>query len=55
MLYLHNLLYKFWEDAWFFDKYEMKNNLQNKTQITHFLIANKTIDFNHLCQVILYR
>ena len=29
MLYFQNKLYKFW-DAWFFDKYAMKNNLKNK-------------------------
>ena len=30
MLYFQNKLYKFYENAWFFDKYAMKNNLQNK-------------------------
>ena len=33
MLYFHNKLYKFWENAWFFDKYAMKNNLQNKSKL----------------------
>ena len=30
MLYFQNKLYKFWETVWFFDKYAMKNNFQNK-------------------------
>ena len=30
MLYFQNILYKFWENAWFSDKYAMKDNLQNK-------------------------
>ena len=30
MLYFQNKLYKFWENAWFSDKYAMENNLQNK-------------------------
>ena len=30
MLYFQNKLYKFGENAWFFDKYAMKNKLQNK-------------------------
>ena len=30
VLYFQNKLYKFEEKAWFFDKYAMKNNLQNK-------------------------
>ena len=27
----------------------MKNNLQNKMQITHFLTASKTINFDLVC------
>ena len=30
----------FEKNAWFFDKYAMENNLQNKMQITRFLIAS---------------
>ena len=30
MLYFQNKLWKFLENAWFSDKYAMKNNLQNK-------------------------
>ena len=30
MLYFQNKLYKFQENTWFFDKYAMKNNLQDK-------------------------
>ena len=30
MLYFQNKLLKFWENAWFTDKYAMKNNIQNK-------------------------
>ena len=45
----------FSENAWCFDKYAMKNNLQNKTQIAYFLIARKNIDLNHVCHVIVYR
>ena len=39
----------------FFDKYAIKNNLQNKMQITHFLMASKNIDFDHVCHVSVYR
>ena len=55
MLYFHNLLYMFWETAWFFDKYAMKNNLQNKMQITFFLMVSNNIDFDHLWLVNMYR
>ena len=34
---------------------QLKNDLQNKMQITHFLMASKNIDFDHVCHVILYR
>ena len=27
----------------------MKNNLQNKMQITLFLMSSKNIDFDHVC------
>ena len=37
-----------------FDKYEMKNNIQNKMQITYFLMATKNIDFDHVYHVIVY-
>ena len=37
------------------DKYAIKNNLQNKMQITHFLMASKNVDFHHVCHVIVYR
>ena len=43
MLYFHNLLYKIWENACFFDKYEIKNTLQIKMQITCFLMASNNI------------
>ena len=33
----------------------MKNNLQNKMQITLFLMASNNIDFDHMCHVIMYR
>ena len=36
----------------FFDKYAMKNNLQNTMQITLFLMASKNINFDHMCPVI---
>ena len=45
----------FWEIAWFFDKYAMKNNLQTKMQITLFVMASNNIDFDHLCRVNMYR
>ena len=45
----------FQENAVFFDKYAMKNNLQNKMQIIYFLVATKNIDFDHVCHVIVYR
>ena len=41
--------------AWFFDKYIMKNNLQNKMQIAHFFMASKNIDMDNVCHVIVYR
>ena len=31
----------------------MKNNLQNKMQITQFLMASKNTDFDHVCHVII--
>ena len=37
------------------DKYAMKNNLQNKMQITCFLMASKNFDFDHVSHVIVYR
>ena len=43
------------KDVWFFDKYAMKNTVQNKMQITLFLMANKNIDFDHVCHVIVYK
>ena len=49
---LTGLLYKFWANACLFDKYVMK---QNKMQITHFLVASNSIDFDHLCLGIMYR
>ena len=55
MLNLQNKLYKFRENAWFFDKYAMKNNLQYKMKITSFLMTSKNIDFDHVCHVIMYR
>ena len=55
MLYSYNLLYKFREHAWYFDKYAMKNKLQNKMQITCFPMASKNIDVDHVCHVIVYR
>ena len=39
----------------FFDKYAMKNNLQNKMQITFFLTASDNIDFDNACHVNMYR
>ena len=39
----------------YFDKYAMENNLQNKMQITYLLMASKSIDFDHVCHVIVYR
>ena len=33
----------------------MKNNLQNKMQITFFLMASNNIDFDHVCHVDMYR
>ena len=33
----------------------MKNNLQNKMQITFILMANNNIDFDHVCLVNMYR
>ena len=43
MLHFHNWLYKFWENAWFFDNYAMKINVQSKMQITFFFMASKNI------------
>ena len=54
MAFFHNYLYKFWENAWFFDRYAMKKNLQNKIQITFFLMASQNIDFDLVCHVIGY-
>ena len=39
----------------FFDKYAMKNNIQNKMQITYFLMASENIDFDHIYHVTVYR
>ena len=33
----------------------MKNNLQNKMQITYFSMASKNIDFDHVYHVVMYR
>ena len=33
----------------------MKNNLQNKLQVTYFFMANKNIYFDHVCNVIMYK
>ena len=33
----------------------MKNNLQNKMQITFFLMASKNVDFDHVCRVVVHR
>ena len=55
MLQFHNKLYKFWISARVFEKYVIKTNLQNKMQITYFLMASKNIDFDHECHVIVYR
>ena len=52
LLYFHNYLHKFWENAWVFDKYAMKRILQIKMQIIGFLMASNNIDFNHMCHVI---
>ena len=55
MLYFHNQLYTFLETVWFFDIYAMKNNLQNKIQITFFLMASNNIGYDHVCHVNMYR
>ena len=39
----------------FFDKFAMKNNLQNKMQITYVLMTGKNIDSDHVCHVIVNR
>ena len=54
MLDFHDLQHMFWENAWFFDKYAMKNYLQNKKQITFVLVAGKNIDFDHVCQFTMF-
>ena len=33
----------------------MKNSIQNKTQITYFLMANENIGFDHVYNVTVYR
>ena len=33
----------------------MKNNLQDKMQIAYVLTASENIDFDQMCQVIIYR
>ena len=33
----------------------MKNNLQDKMQITRFLMASYNINFDHVCHVNMYR
>ena len=40
-----------WDTACCFDKYAVKNNLQNKMQITFYLMASYVIDFDHVCHV----
>ena len=56
MLYFHNKLYKFLKKCIvFFDNYAMKNNLQNKMQITFSPWPVKNIDSDHVCLVIMYR
>ena len=54
MLYFHNELYKFWENAWFFDKYAMKNKIifRIRFKLPFLPMASKNIDFDHLCPVI---
>ena len=37
------------------DRYAMKNDLQNKMQISWFLMASKNIDFDRVCHMTLYR
>ena len=37
------------------DKHAMENNLQNKMQITFFLMASNNIDFDLVCYVNMYR
>ena len=37
------------------DRYAIKNDLQNKMQITYSLMASKNIDFDHVCHMTLYR
>ena len=54
-VYFHNVLYMFWEIAWFLDKYAMKNNLQNKMRITIFVMAINNVDFDHVYHVNMYR
>ena len=43
MQYFHNKLYTFEKMHEFFDKYAIKNNLQNKMHISCSLIARKII------------
>ena len=38
-----------------FNKSAMKNNLQNKMQITFFLMTSNDIDIDHVCHVNMYR
>ena len=54
---LDNMLYMYhyWENAWFFHKYAKKNSLQNKTQISYFLMASKNTYFDHVCHAVMYR
>ena len=42
----------FFKNAWFFDKYAMKNNPQNIMQIAYILMASKNIDFDNACHMI---
>ena len=39
----------------FFDKNAMQNILQNKMQITFFVMASNNIDFDHVFHVNMYR
>ena len=55
MLFFHNQLYQILKTPWFFDKYAMENNLQNKMQINFFLMASDNFDFDHVCHVNMYR
>ena len=42
MLYFHNYLFKFSENAWFVEKYALKNNLQYKT--ANYLFPHRQLE-----------